>query len=164
MNGLLNPLKRCLRSVLLISAAALMLAACGNPEKDDLLAIAQVMKETGYTPQMNRNYQTRLQSAKTEVEARQVVGEMLAFFEGVPPRLDALQLKSPEVAEIRDGLSQGIGGVVEGTRAALAADPQDQAAVMAAQKTLLAGQQKMLEAQTRFMALAGKHGLEPEQK
>ena len=53
------------RNAVLVLAGVMLLAACGNPAKSDLAAIAKVMVDTGYSPQKNQEYQLRLQQAKS---------------------------------------------------------------------------------------------------
>ena len=45
------------RNAVLVLAGVMLLAACGNPAKSDLQAIAKVMVETDYTPAKNQEYQ-----------------------------------------------------------------------------------------------------------
>lgn len=159
----LSAFVRSFHILLLLTAAVSLLAACsGSPEKRDIAAIAKAMQETGITPQINSEYQAKLQAAKTEAEAEAVVQEMLVFMEGIPNKLNRLDLATPQGREIRDGLSQGIEKIVSGTRELLNTDSRNEAALLAIQKKMLAGQQEMLEAHNQFLVLAGKHGFEQQ--
>lgn len=159
-----NQMRNWVRSIMLVAASVLLLSACGSPEKSDLIAIAKVMADTGYTPQMNQVYQQRLQGVKNEEEAKVIVNEMLAIFEKVPAGLNALSLKTDEGKAIRNDLAQGMQQVLEGTRAAMTLSPQDQAGVLAAQKKIMAGQQQLMQGQNKFMVAAGREGLETGKK
>ena len=58
------------RNTVLVLAGVMLLAACGNPVKSDLQAIAKVIHDTGYTPAKNQEYQQRLRQAKNEAEPK----------------------------------------------------------------------------------------------
>lgn len=156
----LNQMNTWLRGLMLVMASVLLLSACGNPTKSDLMAIGKVMADTGYTPAINEQYQKRLQTAKNEAEAKAIVEEMLAIFEKVPPALNTLSLKTEEGKTIRDDLSQGMAQVLQGTKQAMTLSPSDTAGAMEAQKLIMTGQQQMMKGQNAFMVAAGREGLE----
>ena len=152
------------RNAVLALAGVMLLAACGNPAKSDLQAIAKVLVETGYTSEKNQEYQQRLRQAKSEAEVKATLGEMTQYFEKVPAGLNALSLKTDEGRSIRDDLSQGMDKVVRATKQALTLSPKDTAAMMEAQKLALEGQQQLLQGQNKFMVAAGREGIKLENK
>ena len=138
------------RNAVLVLAGVMLLAACGNPAKSDLQAIAKVFVETGYTPEKNQEYQQRLRLAQ--------------YFEKVPAGLNALSLKTDEGRSIRDDFSQGIDKLVRGAKQAIAAPAQDSQAQEAASRLALEGQQQFLQGQNKFIAAAGREGIKLNNK
>ena len=55
------------KAALLLGSIAL-LAACSNPEVEDLKAISEAVKATGYSKEANQKFQDRLMAAKSEEE------------------------------------------------------------------------------------------------
>lgn len=142
----------------------MLLAACGNPVKSDLQAIAKVIHDTGYTPAKNQEYQQRLRQAKNEAEAKATLGEMTQYFEKVPAGLNALSLKTDEGRSIRDDFSQGIDKFVRGAKQVIAAPANDSQAQEAASKLVLEGLQQFMQGQNKFMVAAGREGIKLENK
>ena len=152
------------RNAVLVLAGVMLLAACGNPAKSDLQAIAKVISDTGYTPAKNQEYQQRLRQAKSEAEVKATLGEMTQYFEKVPAGLNALSMKTDEGRGIRDDLAQGMDKVIRATKQALTLSPKDTAAMMEAQKLALEGQQQLLQGQNKFMVAAEREGIKLENK
>ena len=152
------------RNAVLVLAGVMLLAACGNPAKSDLAAIAKVMVDTGYSPQKNQEYQLRLQQAKSEAESKAIVGEMLQYFEKVPAGLNALSMKTDEGRSIRDDLSQGTDKLVRGAKQAIAAPAQDSQAQEAANRLAMEGLKQLLQGQNKFMVAAEREGIKLENK
>ena len=151
-------------NAVLVLAGVMLLAACGNPAKSDLQAIAKVISDTGFTPAKTQEYQQRLRQAKSEAEVKATLGEMAQYFEKVPASLNALSLKTDEGRGIRDDLSQGMDKVIRATKQALTLSPKDTAAMMEAQKLALEGQQQLLQGQNKFMVAAGREGIKLDNK
>lgn len=152
-----------IRPFVLLGAAVLLLAACGNAEKSDLMAFGQAIKETGYTQQTHQQFQARLATAQSEEEVKTILNEMFAIFDAVPPKLDAVPMKSEEVKKLRDDFSSSLRALLTSTRGMMELDSADPAAAEQAavlQKNMMEAQTKLLDAQNRLMVLAGKHGLE----
>lgn len=152
------------RNTVLVLAGVMLLAACGNPVKSDLQAIAKVIHDTGYTPAKNQEYQQRLRQAKNEAEAKATLGEMTQYFEKVPAGLNALSLKTDEGRSIRDDFSQGIDKFVRGAKQVIAAPANDSQAQEAASKLVLEGLQQFMQGQNKFMVAAGREGIKLENK
>lgn len=152
------------RNAVLVLAGVMLLAACGNPVKSDLQAIAKVIHDTGYTPAKNQEYQQRLRQAKNEAEAKATLGEMTQYFENVPAGLNALSLKTDEGRSIRDDFSQGIDKFVRGAKQVIAAPANDSQAQEAASKLVLEGLQQFMQGQNKFMVAAGREGIKLENK
>ena len=152
------------RNAVLVLAGVMLLAACGNPAKSDLQAIAKVIYDTGYTPAKNQEYQQRLRQAKNEAEAKATLGEMTQYFEKVPAGLNALSLKTDEGRSIRDDLSQGTDKLVRGAKQAIAAPAQDSQAQEAANRLAMEGLKQLLQGQNKFMVAAGREGIKLENK
>ena len=152
------------RNAILVLAGVMLLAACGNPVKSDLQAIAKVIRDIGYTPAKNQEYQQRLRQAKSEAEIKATLGEMMQYVEKAPASLNALSLKTDEGRGIRDDLSQGIDKFVRGTKQAIAAPANDSQAQEAASRLALEGQQQFLQGQNKFIAAAGREGIKLENK
>ena len=152
------------RNAVLVLAGVMLLAACGNPVKSDLQAIAKVIYDTGYTPAKNQEYQQRLRQAKNEAEAKATLGEMTQYFEKVPAGLNALSLKTDEGRSIRDDFSQGIDKFVRGAKQVIAAPANDSQAQEAASKLVLEGLQQFMQGQNKFMVAAGREGIKLENK
>ena len=152
------------RNAVLVLAGVMLLAACGNPAKSDLQAIAKVIYDTGYTPAKNQEYQQRLRQAKNEAEAKATLGEMTQYFEKVPAGLNALSLKTDEGRSIRDDFSQGIDKFVRGAKQVIAAPANDIQAQEAASKLVLEGLQQFMQGQNKFMVAAGREGIKLENK
>ena len=152
------------RNAVLVLAGVMLLAACGNPAKSDLQAIAKVISDTGYTPAKNQEYQQRLRQAKNEAEAKATLGEMTQYFEKVPAGLNALSLKTDEGRSIRDDFSQGIDKFVRGAKQVIAAPANDSQAQEAASKLVLEGLQQFMQGQNKFMVAAGREGIKLENK
>ena len=153
------------KAALLLGSIAL-LAACSNPEVEDLKAISEAVKATGYSKEANQKFQDRLMAAKSEEEQKAIVEEMLVFFRPLPEKLNALNLQSEEGKAIRNNLSQGMGEMVAGIEKGFqldAKDPNNAAAMMEAQKQMMSGQQKLMAAQTQLAAAAAKHKLKFEE-
>ena len=157
-------IRQWLRNAVLVLAGVMLLAACGNPAKSDLYAIAKVISDTGYTPAKNQEYQQRLRQAKSEAEVKATLGEMTQYFEKVPAGLNALSLKTDEGRSIRDDFSQGIDKLVRGAKQAIAAPAQDSQAQEAASRLALEGLQQFLQGQNKFIAAAGREGIKLENK
>ena len=151
-------------NAVLVLAGVMLLAACGNPAKSDLQAIAKVISDTGFTPAKTQEYQQRLRQAKSEAEVKATLGEMTQYFEKVPAGLNALSMKTDEGRGIRDDLSQGMDKVIRATKQALTLSPKDTAAMMEAQKLALEGQQQLLQGQNKFMVAAGREGIKLDNK
>ena len=152
------------RNAVLVLAGVMLLAACGNPAKSDLHAIAKVISDTGYTPAKNQEYQQRLRQAKNEAEAKATLGEMTQYFEKVPAGLNALSLKTDEGRSIRDDFSQGIDKFVRGAKQVIAAPANDSQAQEAASKLVLEGLQQFMQGQNKFMVAAEREGIKLENK
>lgn len=152
------------RNAVLVLAGVMLLAACGNPVKSDLQAIAKVIHDTGYTPAKNQEYQQRLRQAKNEAEAKATLGEMTQYFEKVPAGLNALSLKTDEGRSIRDDFSQGIDKFVRGAKQVIAAPANDSQAQEAASKLVLEGLQQFMQGQNKFMVAAEREGIKLENK
>ena len=152
------------RNTVLVLSGVMLLAACGNPVKSDLQAIAKVIHDTGYTPAKNQEYQQRLRQAKNEAEAKATLGEMTQYFEKVPAGLNALSLKTDEGRSIRDDFSQGIDKFVRGAKQVIAAPANDSQAQEAASKLVLEGLQQFMQGQNKFMVAAGREGIKLENK
>ena len=152
------------RNAVLVLTGVMLLAACGNPAKSDLQAIAKVISDTGYTPAKNQEYQQRLRQAKNEAEAKATLGEMTQYFEKVPAGLNALSLKTDEGRSIRDDFSQGIDKFVRGAKQVIAAPANDSQAQEAASKLVLEGLQQFMQGQNKFMVAAGREGIKLENK
>lgn len=66
-----------LRRFGLLAATACVLAACGaNAAKSDLQAIAEVFKQTGFSPSLEQEYQERMKNAKSEEDLKVIVQDM----------------------------------------------------------------------------------------
>ena len=152
------------RNAVLVLAGVMLLAACGNPAKSDLQAIAKVIYDTGYTPAKNQEYQQRLRQAKSEAEVKATLGEMTQYFEKVPASLNALSLKTDEGRSIRDDLSQGTDKLVRGAKQAIAAPAQDSQAQEAANRLAMEGLKQLLQGQNKFMVAAEREGIKLENK
>ena len=152
------------RNAVLVLAGVMLLAACGNPVKSDLQAIAKVIHDTGYTPAKNQEYQQRLRQAKNEAEAKTTLGEMTQYFEKVPAGLNALSLKTDEGRSIRDDFSQGIDKFVRGAKQVIAAPANDSQAQEAASRLAMEGLQQFMQGQNKFMVAAGREGIKLENK
>ena len=152
------------RNAVLVLAGVMLLAACGNPVKSDLQAIAKVIHDTGYTPAKNQEYQQRLRQAKNEAEAKATLGEMTQYFEKVPAGLNALSLKTDEGRSIRDDFAQGIDKFVRGAKQVIAAPANDSQAQEAASKLVLEGLQQFMQGQNKFMVAAGREGIKLDNK
>ena len=152
------------RNAVLVLAGVMLLAACGNPAKSDLQAIAKVISDTGYTPAKNQEYQQRLRQAKSEAEVKATLGEMTQYFEKVPAGLNALSLKTDEGRSIRDDLSQGTDKLVRGAKQAIAAPAQDSQAQEAANRLAMEGLKQLLQGQNKFMVAAEREGIKLENK
>ena len=152
------------RNAVLVLAGVMLLAACGNPAKSDLQAIAKVFVETGYTPEKNQEYQQRLRQAKSEAEVKATLGEMTQYIEKVQAGLNALSLKTDEGRSIRDDLSQGIDKFVRGTKQAIAAPDKDSQAQEAASQLAMEGLQQFVQGLNRFMVAAEREGIKLENK
>ena len=152
------------RNAVLVLAGVMLLAACGNPAKSDLQAIAKVISDTGYTPAKNQEYQQRLRQAKSEAEVKATLGEMTQYIEKVPAGLNALSLKTDEGRSIRDDLSQGTDKLVRGAKQAIAAPAQDSQAQEAANRLAMEGLKQLLQGQNKFMVAAGREGIKLDNK
>lgn len=152
------------RNAVLVLAGVMLLAACGNPAKSDLQAIAKVISDTGYTPAKNQEYQQRLRQAKSEAEVKATLGEMTQYIEKVPTSLNALSLKTDEGRSIRDDLSQGTDKLVRGAKQAIAAPAQDSQAQEAANRLAMEGLKQLLQGQNKFMVAAEREGIKLENK
>ena len=152
------------RNAVLVLAGVMLLAACGNPAKSDLQAIAKVIYDTGYTPAKNQEYQQRLRQAKSEAEIKATLGEMTQYFEKVPAGLNALSLKTDEGRSIRDDLSQGTDKLVRGAKQAIAAPAKDSQAQEAANRLAMEGLKQLLQGQNKFMVAAEREGIKLENK
>ena len=152
------------RNAVLVLAGVMLLAACGNPAKSDLQAIAKVISDTGYTPAKNQEYQQRLRQAKSEAEVKATLGEMTQYFEKVPAGLNALSLKTDEGRSIRDDLSQGTDKLVRGAKQAIAAPAQDSQAQEAANRLAMEGLKQLLQGQNKFMVAAEREDIKLENK
>ena len=152
------------RNAVLVLAGVMLLAACGNPAKSDLQAIAKVISDTGYTPAKNQEYQQRLRQAKSEAEVKATLGEMTQYFEKVPAGLNALSLKTDEGRSIRDDLSQGTDKLVRGAKQAIAAPAQDSQAQEAANRLAMEGLQQFVQGLNKFMVAAEREGIKLENK
>ena len=151
-------------NAVLVLAGVMLLAACGNPAKSDLQAIAKVISDTGYTPAKNQEYQQRLRQAKSEAEIKATLGEMTQYFEKVPAGLNALSLKTDEGRSIRDDLSQGTDKLVRGAKQAIAAPAKDSQAQEAANRLAMEGLKQLLQGQNKFMVAAEREGIKLENK
>ena len=152
------------RNSVLVLAGVMLLAACGNPAKSDLQAIAKVISDTGYTPAKNQEYQQRLRQAKSEAEVKATLGEMTQYFEKVPAGLNALSLKTDEGRGIRDDLSQGTDKLVRGAKQAIAAPAQDSQTQEVANRLAMEGLKQLLQGQNKFMVAAEREGIKLENK
>ena len=152
------------RNAVLVLAGVMLLAACGNPAKSDLQAIAKVISDTGYTPAKNQEYQQRLRQAKSEAEVKATLGEMTQYIEKVPTSLNALSLKTDEGRSIRDDLSQGTDKLVRGAKQAISAPAQDSQAQEAANRLAMEGLKQLLQGQNKFMVAAEREGIKLENK
>ena len=152
------------RNAVLVLAGVMLLAACGNPAKSDLQAIAKVIYDTGYTPAKNQEYQQRLRQAKSEAEVKATLGEMTQYFEKVPAGLNALSLKTDEGRSIRDDLSQGIDKFVRGTKQVITAPAKDSQAQEAASRLAMEGLQQFVQGLNKFMVAAEREGIKLDNK
>ena len=152
------------RNAVLVLAGVMLLAACGNPAKSDLQAIAKVISDTGFTPAKNQEYQQRLRQAKSEAEVKATLGEMIQYFEKVPASLNALSLKTDEGRSIRDDFSQGIDKLVRGAKQAIAAPAKDSQAQEAADRLTTEGLQQFVQGLNKFMVAAEREGIKLENK
>ena len=152
------------RNAVLVLTGVMLLAACGNPAKSDLQAIAKVISDTGYTPAKNQEYQQRLRQAKSEAEVKATLGEMTQYIEKVPTSLNALSLKTDEGRSIRDDLSQGTDKLVRGAKQAISAPAQDSQAQEAANRLAMEGLKQLLQGQNKFMVAAEREGIKLENK
>ena len=152
------------RNAVLVLAGVMLLAACGNPAKSDLQAIAKVIYDTGYTPAKNQEYQQRLRQAKSEAEIKATLGEMTQYFEKVPAGLNALSLKTDEGRSIRDDLSQGTDKLVRGAKQAIAAPAKDSQAQEAASRLAMEGLQQFVQGLNKFMVAAEREGIKLDNK
>lgn len=158
----LSSLGRHLGRLVLLLGTALLLTACPDkiePEKADLLAIAAVFQETGFSSDSSTQYQQRISEAKTEAQMQALVLEIAQMLERVPPKLDALALRTEEAQLIRQDLSTGISQVASGMKQALTVGEQDAEAMKAVQEQLLQGQQRIQQGFTAYAALAKKYQL-----
>ncbi len=152
------------RNAVLVLAGVMLLAACGNPAKSDLQAIAKVISDTGYTPAKNQEYQQRLRQAKSEAEVKATLGEMTQYFEKVPAGLNALSLKTDEGRSIRDDFSQGTDKFVRGTKQVIAAPAKDSQAQEAASRLAMEGLQQFVQGLNKFMVAAEREGIKLDNK
>ena len=152
------------RNAVLVLAGVMLLAACGNPAKSDLHAIAKVISDTGYTPAKNQEYQQRLRQAKSEAEVKTTLGEMTQYFEKVPAGLNALSLKTDEGRSIRDDYSQGIDKFVRGAKQVIAAPANDSQAQEAASRLAMEGLQQFVQGLNKFMVAAEREGIKLDNK
>lgn len=143
--------------LLLAVAAAAMLAACASAEKSDIQAVASAFKEVGFNQQISISYQNRIKNAKNDEEMKVVIGEMLDLIAKVPPKLDALELRSDSVKAIRSKFSAGYAQMNTVGRRLLAAT--NEAEAQAAQAQMLQARQQIAAAFREFAAVAEKEGL-----
>lgn len=151
------------KSVLVISGCLILLSACGeSASKTDLLKIAKVLYDSDLYSEKEKHLalQKRLKEVKSEAEAHQVLSEIVADFEPIPAKLDALNLKTSEAKSIRDKFSKGLRGVAETTRAFMNLSmPQDAEKFPQLREQLFEHQKMLQEAVQEFEALAAKEGL-----
>lgn len=164
MKTIIQSYKNLLRQMAVLVLGATMLAGCGDvSEKADLLKIAAVLYDTGMNQKTQEEYQAKLKNIKSEEEAKQIIGDMIALMEKTPSQLEKLDLKSEPAKSVRDKLARGLRGVVESTQEMtklnLATDAEK---MMALQSKLLQAQQDLHQAQQEYIELAKKHGVDLE--
>lgn len=150
-----------LRRFGLLAATACVLAACGaNAAKSDLQAIAEVFKQTGFSPSLEQEYQERMKNAKSEEDLKVIVQDMAGVIGQAGPKLQALSLKTEEGKSIRDQLAKGMTQVAAGMQKSLTIDPRDVQAQVALSQELQQGQKAVMQGFAEFSALAKKEGID----
>lgn len=164
MKTIIQSYKKLLRQMAVLVLGATLLAGCGEvSEKADLLKISTVLYNTGLSQKAQLEYQTKLQNVKTEEEAKQIIGDMVALLEKTPAQLESLDLKTEPAKAVRDKLAKGLRGVVESTREMTTLDmKKDAEKVMQIQAKLLQAQKDLMEAQQEYIELAKKQGIDLE--
>lgn len=164
MKAIAQSFQSIIKQILLISGCLMMLAACGEAApKMDLMKISKVFYDTGWTPDKQKDMQQRLQGAKSEAEAKQVLDEMMKAIEPTPAKLDALDLQTPEAKSARDKLSAGLRGVVENTRAFMNLSmPNDAEKAIELQGKLIESQKTLQEGFQELQKFAAAQGLDLE--
>lgn len=164
MKTIIQSYKKLLRQMAVLFLGATLLTGCGDiSEKADLLKIATVLYDTGMNQKTQEEYQAKLKNIKSEEEAKQIIGDMVALMEKTPAQLEKLDLQTPAAKSVRDKLARGLRGVVESTQEMtklnLATDGEK---IIALQSKLLQAQQDLQAAQEEYIELAKRHGVDLE--
>lgn len=158
-NKILSQITRTISRFLLIIGSIAALAACGNPQQSDLISIAGALKDAGFHPNLEAEYQQRISQAKNEEDVRGVLRDQLALTEKTAPKLKALKLKSDEGRSIQNKLAGGFEKMGNGLRTAINADFNSQSTMLSAQNDMRAGGQDILAGMQEFATVAKAQGL-----
>lgn len=166
MKIIIQSYRNLLRYMAVLFLGVAVLASCGEVSgKTDLLKIAKVFYDTGWTPEKQKNMQVRLQNAKNETDVKQALSEMIDAIEPTSAKLDALDLQTPEAKSVRDKLSLGLRGVVESTRAFMNVDTQSASGIeqtLQLQGKLIESQKTLQEGLQELKNLAAAQGVDLE--
>ncbi|MBO4576988.1 MAG: hypothetical protein J5680_07760 [Neisseriaceae bacterium] len=140
-----------------LCCGVLLTTACsGNPEKQDIIALAKVFKDYEGKDQ---EFQQKIKTVQTQEDIKGVIAEYLPLFEKTPQELRQLTMKSEEGKKLQTELADSYEKIANITRKMLNSDLTDQQAMLEISKESTEVQMQMQKTVARISQLAGKHGL-----
>ncbi|MBO7080488.1 MAG: hypothetical protein J6V99_00390 [Neisseriaceae bacterium] len=142
---------------IVFSCTALLMTACsGNPEKQDALALGKTLVQLGYGEKLQQEFQQKLQTAKTQEEAKTILAEYLPLFEKTPQEIRSLKMKSEEGKKLQSEIADGYEKVSSIIKKMLRMNLNDQAALMEIDKENAEAQMQLKKIIDRIAELSGK--------
>lgn len=93
------------RNVLIALVLSVLLAACGNDIKNDIIQLDQAIAATGVSDQSLAKVETEMASAQTPEQMTEAAARLQKQIQVYNQAINALDFKSDEVRAIRDELS-----------------------------------------------------------
>ncbi|MGF6148129.1 Uncharacterised protein [Kingella potus] len=157
--GLPGRLLRRLCLAFALLAATLSLAACGSPQRSDLVTIGGALLAAGVNEGLENEYMQRLQQAQNETEVRAVLQDQLDLLQKAVPALQNLNLKSEEGKSIRAKLVGGMEKMSGSLQKIQAADFDNAAVMQTAEAEMNAGVREVMAGMQEFAVVAKAHGI-----
>ena len=101
-----------IRHFLLASALCLVLSACGNDIKSDIILLDQAVTQSGMNDSAIQDLQKEVAAARSPEEFTQAAAKIRDQYQSYHQAINALDFKTDEVRGIRDELSTQTGELV----------------------------------------------------